>query len=171
MPDNSDEFLAGLGISPEESDGDSTAIKALRKKVKEQSAKLAEYEKVDTQEKIKKAWDDLKVPEKYRKLYQGEETPESIKLWADAAKDLFDFSENAGNSGSEGEPTAQHQELQQFQAAAGIGTDPANVNLDSFKADAAKVKGTSATKNPEALGELLTKYGIRAGGATVPRTQ
>lgn len=182
---DANEFLSSIGVDPDGSDADTSAVKMLRKTVKELGAKLsaandkiAAFEKEKTDGLISKTWEDLKVPEPIRKMYHGEKTPEAIKSWwqesksffnLEAAGDAGDTSSQGGQPAGGGEPGVAN-ELAQVQQAASLGHDrPENLSADAISAEAAKVKGTSASASPNALAEFLTKLGVPGGGITPPR--
>lgn len=182
---DANEFLSSIGVDPDGSDADTSAVKMLRKTVKELGAKLsaandkiAQYETEKTQGVIKATWDELNVPQPIRDMYHGEKTPEAIKSWWEASKSFFNL-EAAGDGGDAssrgGQPAGGSEpgaatDLAAVQQAASLGHDrPENLSADAIGAEAAKVKGTSASKNPNALAEFLTKMGVPGGGITPPR--
>lgn len=170
-----DEFLSGLGIDSEEQPGDGTALKALRKQLKTLSKdlksereKTAAFEQEKTKTALASTWDELKVPEKIRALYTGEQNAEAVKAWATEYKDVFNLS--AESTDTPGTPP-ENQDLLGFQQASDLGSDPARISMDTIQEELGKVKGLSAQRNPDALDEALAKLGIRAGSLTPPTVE
>lgn len=111
------------------------AIAALKAKDKE----LAELKTVEAQRSVKATWDELKVPDVIRKLYNGDTSADAIKAWWEDSKGLFNI-EQAAEQPSRPEPTpeqvAQQKAAQQFQEASGLGTNAINSGFDAAQAKA-----------------------------------
>jgi len=133
------------------------ALAALKQKDKE----LADLRTAEAQRSVKSTWDELKVPDAIRKLYNGDTSPDAIKSWWEDSKGLFNV--QAGEEQPTGqepsqEELAQRNAAQLLQEASGLGTSGLQGgNAAAFaKAQEIKSKGTGATQaDLDALTDLM----------------
>lgn len=85
---------------------------------------------------VNSTWDELKVPDRIRKLYNGDTSADAIKAWWEDSKGLFNV-EVAEAAAAERQPTPeeleQQQAAQQFQDASSLGTNAIHSGFDTVK--------------------------------------
>lgn len=95
---------------------------------------------------VKSTWDELKVPDFYRGLYNGDKTPDAMKQWWEASKGFFNIEAGeqspAGEVQETDEQRAHRESAERYQEATSLGTDALQ---DGF--DAVTVKAKQAAKN------------------------
>jgi len=122
-----------------------------------------------SQNSLKSAFDQLNVPEKVRRFYDGEADPAKVKAWVDENKDVFNLQPPASTDNGAATSVAPEVQAQQqaVQAASGIGNEPdRSADLSAFQVKAEQMKKQSAQRNPNALNELLA--GLMPEGSYVP---
>ena len=137
MPDIPSEF---------ETVDDQTQPGVLRQKLeqaiaalKQSNARITELETAATQRTVEATWNELKVPDAIRKLYNGDTSPDAIKAWWQESQGLFNV-QAAEETPQAQEPTpeqaAQQAAAQQFQEASGLGANAFNAGFDSVQQQA-----------------------------------
>lgn len=103
-------------------------------------------EKVESS--VKSTWDELKVPDFVRGLYNGDKTPDAIKAWWENSKGFFNIPDGDGTDAGQqqeqesDEQRAHREAAERYQEAAGLGS---NALAEGF--DAATAKAKQAAKN------------------------
>jgi hypothetical protein len=143
---NTDEFVTD--------DSDSQDPGKLRQLLKQAHAQLKqkdqELESLRSQEaerSAQAAWDELKVPDRIRKLYTGDKDPAAMKTWWDEYRDIFNVDVAEEQKPQETpEQEAQRAAAEQYQQAAGLGTDSLATGVEAAfaKAQATKTLGRGA---------------------------
>jgi hypothetical protein len=104
--------------------------------VKQKDKELAELNAFKAGISVKATWDELKVPDAIRKLYNGDTSADAIKAWWNDSKGLFNV-EQAAEQPGQPEPTPeqveQQQAAQQFQEAQNLGTNAIHSGFDAVK--------------------------------------
>lgn len=110
--------------------------------VKQKDKELAELNAFKAGISVKATWDELKVPDAIRKLYNGDTSADAIKAWWNDSKGLFNV-EQAAEQPGQPEPTPeqveQQQAAQQFQEAQNLGTNAIHSGFDAIKQEAANL--------------------------------
>lgn len=85
---------------------------------------------------VKATWDELKVPDAIRKLYNGDTSTEAIKAWWEDSKGLFNIEQAAEQPAEQQltpEQVEQQQQAQQFQDAQALGSNAIHSGFDAVK--------------------------------------
>jgi len=104
--------------------------------LKQKDKELADLNAFKASISVKATWDELKVPDRIRKLYNGDTSADAIKAWWEDSKGLFNV-ESAEEQPAEQQLTPeqveQQQAAQQFQDASSLGTNAIHSGFDAVK--------------------------------------
>ncbi len=110
---------------------------------KQLTQKVTDLETADKQRTVESTWNDLKVPDAIRKLYNGDTSPDAIKAWWDDSKGLFNIQvaeEQPAQPQLTPEQQAQQAAAQQFQEASAIGNNAFHAGFDAVQKQATDAK-------------------------------
>jgi hypothetical protein len=159
-----DEFDFDHDDSSEESGGSlRKKLEAVIAQLKEKDEAIAKFQEKENKVEIDKIWNESGLPEQARALYQGDQSPEAIKSWAEAAKGLFpeQAGEGGGESNEEEAPDPESRsELEQFANASSLGVDSVDATGKARIDAARKAALASRDTDPRAAFYANSGYSI-----------
>jgi len=117
---------------------------------KQLTEKISALETAEAQRSVQATWNELKVPDAIRKLYNGDTSADAIKQWWEDSKGLFNIQAVEEQAPAVEQLTAEQQAAQQaaqqFQQASAIGTDSPVGTSGAAEAKVAEAKQIARTK-------------------------
>lgn len=118
--------------------------------LKQKDQEIAALKTAETQRTVESTWNELKVPDAIRKLYNGDTSADAIKAWWEDSKGLFNIQAADEAPAVQQPPSSERlaaiQAAQQFQQASTLGTDALNSGFDAATAASEKAKAILRTK-------------------------
>jgi hypothetical protein len=123
-------------------------LKQAHATLKQKDQELESLRSQEAERSAQAAWDELKVPDAIRDFYKGEQTPEAMKAWWEDSKSFFNIEQAEQDKTVQQTPEQQAQRAaaEQYQQAAGLGTDSLATGVEAAfaKAQATKTLGRGA---------------------------
>lgn len=162
MTDNP-EFILDDGADGQDASKLRQLLKQAHATLKQKDQELEALRSAEVQRTAKATWDELKVPDRIRKLYQGEQTPEAMKQWFEEYRDIFNVEvaeEQPGEPQLTPEQVAQQAAAAAFQEASSLGSDALNSGLDAVNAKVQAAKGLKGADLAAAKAEVYKALGF-----------
>jgi len=102
-------------------------LKQAHAQLKQKDKELEDLRTAEAQRTVKSTWDELKVPDFVRGLYNGDKTPDAMKQWWETSKGFFNIEaveEAPAKQEQETEEQRAHREAaERYQEATSLGSD------------------------------------------------
>ena len=131
-------------------------LKQAHATLKQKDKELADLLGEKAESAARSTWDELKVPDFVRGLYNGDNTPDAMKQWWETSKGFFNIEAvvdtPAGEQESD-EQRTQREAAERYQEATGLGTDALEGGFDAAVAKAKQAAKTMSGADLKAAKE------------------